>query len=606
MTARGKIVSAAALLLAALVVVLIVRSWQRQTIAPLSHLSSPYLNTGPGAHYIGSAACRSCHEEQTASFRRTGMGRSMTLVDPKQEPPDADFDHPTSKRRYQVRRKDGALWHRELLRTEQTPEEVLLSEYSLQYVVGSGRHARTYLVETDGFLVESPLTWYQSRLAWGMSPGYEGPKQQGFTRDIGERCLFCHSGRAEAIGRSLHRMHISEAAIGCERCHGPGSLHVQRHEDPRLDDKPAEEFDYTIVNPAHLSRDLAEAVCQQCHLDSAVMVTARGRKLADFRPGLRLQDFRHVYAFAGTDRSMAVVGHVEQMHLSRCYQGSETLSCLTCHDPHGEPAEEERTAYYKNICLSCHPPERCTVNAAQRRKESPNNDCVHCHMPRSPVDVPHLAFTHHRIGIHSKPPAGAPAVAQRSGALRPFLELPPLSDADRKWSLGEAYRLLSLEDADAKQHEEHSRRALDLLSAAHAAGLRDGELDAALAQLYFHMKVGDSLALAQSALSYPDLAGQSRCNVLFVLAQEQAKRRNYAESITALSELTQLRRHVFDWLYLANFRQVIGDEVASREALLTAIRIDPRQCDVHRYLAEQYRRQGDKERAAWHQQRAVP
>lgn len=609
MTARGKyraiLISAAFLLSLALVVGLMVRLWLRQIDSVPSQPASPFLNTRPDARYVGSAACRSCHEDHTASFRRTGMGRSMAPVVPDREPPDAVFDHPPSKRRYQVRRKDGALWHREFLRTEQ-PEEVLLSEYPLRYVVGSGRHARTYLVETDGFMVESPLTWYASRQAWAMSPGYEGAKQQGFMRPVGERCLSCHSGQAEAVERSLHRMNISEAAIGCERCHGPGSLHVEHHTNRQKGDAPPQTIDYSIVNPVHLSRELAESICQQCHLDSAVMIPTPGRKLSDFRPGLPLQDFRHVYSFAGTDRTMAVVGHVEQMHLSRCYQGSETLTCVTCHNPHGEPEAAERTAYYKAICLNCHQPERCTVSPAQLRKESPANDCIQCHMPRSAVDIPHLAFTHHRIGIHTKSQDGAAAAAHGAGELRPFLKLPPISDSDLKWSLGEAYRLLSLEDADAREREEHGSRALDLLSAAHKAGIPNGELDAALAQICFRRKVGEPLALAQSALANPELSGQSRCDALFVLAREQAALGKLPNAIAALEELTQLRRYAFDWLYLANYKRNLGEEAAATKALLAAVRINPRQWDVHRYLAEQYRRQGDKERAAWHQQRAVP
>ena len=592
------------LLLAALVGVWIVRTRQRQTTQPPSSPSSPYRNTGPDAHYVGSSACRSCHEEQTASFRRIGMGRSMTLVDPEQQPPDAVFDHPASKRYYQVRRKDGALWHRELLHTEKPPE-VPLSEFPLKYVVGSGRHALTYLVETDGFMVESPLTWYASRQAWGMSPGYDKPQHLGFTRAVGEACLYCHAGQAEVVGRSLHRMHITEAAIGCERCHGPGSLHVQRHEKPQLDDRTREEIDCTIVNPAHLSRDLAEAVCQQCHLHSVAVVAARGRKLSDFRPGLRLQDFRHVYVFEGAEQSMTVVGHVEQMHLSRCYRGSDTLSCLTCHDPHGEPAAAERTAYYKAICLNCHSPERCTVEKAQRAQKSPNNDCVHCHMPRSPTDIPHLAFTHHRIGIHrrSDPASGAPAGVEDK--LRAFLEPPPLSDADRKRSLGLAYLRVSLRE-DAASVRQYQERALKLLSEAREAGLRDPEADADLAQLCFDMGVGGGLKYAESALADPALAGQGRCDALLVLAQEQGKQGNYATALAAFGELTELRRHALDWLLLATCKRALGEGDAAEETLAVAARINPRLWNVHRHLAEYYRQRGDAARAAWHQQRAVP
>jgi predicted CXXCH cytochrome family protein len=365
-------------------------------------------------------------------------------------------------------------------------------------------------------------------------------------------------------------------------------------------------FDDTIVNPADLSRDLAEAVCQQCHLESDATVAVRGRKAADYRPGLRGQDFRLVYVFDETGPGMTVVGHVEQMHQSKCYQRSSTFSCLTCHDPHGEPAPADREAHYNGVCLSCHRPSACKGIAVERLKASPAVDCIECHMPRAPVEVPHLAFTHHRVGIHRQPPTPPGGAARPAGELRPFLDPSGLSEPDRQRSLGEAYRLLALRDADAGRRAQYRRRALELLTAARAAGLRDGDLEASLAQLCFEMKVGDPLAHAQRALTYPDLAGQSRCDALFVVAQQQAGRGNPEEAITALREVTQLQRNAMDWLYLSRYAQAVGDQAAAREALLTAVRIDPRKWDVQRYLAEQYRREGDAERAAWHQRRAVP
>src|SRR5262245_56233433 len=46
-----------------------------------------FLNTGPEARFVGSDACRSCHERAFASFARTGMGRSMASIPPEQAPP---------------------------------------------------------------------------------------------------------------------------------------------------------------------------------------------------------------------------------------------------------------------------------------------------------------------------------------------------------------------------------------------------------------------------------------------------------------------------------------------------------------------------------------
>src|SRR5262249_276206 len=136
--------------------------------------------------------------------------------------------------------------------------------------------------------------------------------------------------------------------------------------------------------------------------------------------------------------SLAVVGHVEQFHQSRCYQRSETLSCITCHNPHGEPNAEERVAYYRAACVECHQRERCKVNPQLRQKESPVNDCVSCPLPRAATEVPHVAFTNHRIGVHQTPLAPQVETAG-SGELRPVLDLSGLSEMDRHRSLGLAY-----------------------------------------------------------------------------------------------------------------------------------------------------------------------
>ncbi len=479
----------------------------RFALSPIA--SSPFLNSRPDAHYVGSAACSACHADRHASFCSTGMGRSLAEVDAANEPPDATFDHAASRRRYQVLHKGGALWHRELLLTAGT-QEVILSEYPLKYVVGSGHHARTYLVETDGFLVESPVTWYPARRTWDMSPGYDDANQQGFARPVGEGCLFCHAGQAEVVGWTLNKVRIIEPAIGCERCHGPGSLHVAAHGIPP---KGPGGIDYTIVNPTRLSRELAEAICQQCHLNAVAIVTNRGRKLADYRPGLPLQNFFQVYTLAGTNESMTVVGHVEQMHRSRCYQGSERFSCLTCHDPHAAPAATDRTAYYKAICTACHEPQRCTVNPGRRARESPDNNCIQCHMPQSSTDIPHLSFTHHRVGVHDRP-AAADSGPPQQPELRPFLAFANLSEMDQQLSLGEAYRSAALREKDAARAGHYRQRALELLSGVHGLGLRDPDLDAGLTQLTGDMGVGEPFTFAESALAHADLAGQSRCYAL--------------------------------------------------------------------------------------------
>ncbi len=535
------------------------------------------------------------------------MGRSMALVRPDQEPPDATFDHPPSRRRYQVRRKGGRLWHRELLLTD-GPGEVLLAEYPLLHVVGSGRHSRTYTAEADGFLVESPVTWYTSKRAWGMSPGYDSPRQVGFERDVGQGCLICHAGRSEALGRSLHRMRVTEPAIGCERCHGPGSLHVAAHEGKTpTKERPKEAADYTIVNPRRLPRELAEAVCQQCHLRASATVVARGRKPADFRPGLPLVDYRQDYALESPDGGMTVTGHVEQMHLSKCYRKSDTLSCTTCHSPHDEPEPKDKVAYYRAACLGCHAAQSCKVDPARLKRESPENSCIACHMPSSPTDIPHLAFTHHRIGFHAKGQAKPAAKEGGRAVLREFLAGSRLTAIDRERSLGLGYLEATNREKSPARAAEFQQEALRLLSGVRKAGLRDGAVEVALARIHFDREqFGETLDLARRALELDDLDGQDRCVALALRAASSARQHLYAEAAAALRELVTLRWAGRDWQFLAECEMERGNQAGGIEALKQAARISPRQWQIHEYLAGHYRRLGDRERARYHKARAVP
>lgn len=578
--------------------------------APITPVAaSPYKNTHPGVKYVGSKACVACHEHEHESYQHTGMAQSMATVDLSREPADGAFDHPLSKSRYEVRRKDGQMWHRELLLTG-GEEEVLLQEYPVKYVTGSGRHSLTYLVEDEGFLMESPITWYTSRKAWGMSPGYDRPNHSGFEREVGETCLVCHAGQIKAEGKSLHRMTITEAAIGCEQCHGPGELHIQRQKNIAAigASPPADvDFDNTIVNPARLTRELSEAVCQQCHLRGSAAAFAKGKSPFDFRPGLPLGEFVQHYELETPNRQMSVVGHVEQMHQSKCYQETKTFSCLTCHGPHGEPKREALTKHYIQVCTSCHRPEACRVNPERRQKESPENNCLACHMPQTPTDIPHLAFTHHRVGIHgAAKDLDQDSQAEGVVSLRPVLDISQLSESEQKRSLGLAFLELANKEEGSPRRLQYQRQALTLLGEVRAAGGVDGTVDAWLARLQFERGMPGVQNYAQSALADRQLAGQDLCHALFLLADAQFQQKRYADAMRTLEQLGKLRRHSMQWLLMAQCQREVGNEAATEQALLKAVHINPRLTKIQKQLADIYRLRGNEARARYHEVRAVP
>jgi predicted CXXCH cytochrome family protein len=483
------------------------------------------------------------------------MGVSMAEVRPATESAPASFEHAKSDRVFSVVSRDGKVWHRET----QASDRAILGEYAARYAVGSGRHAKTYLCEADGFLVESPVTWYATG-GWGMSPGYDTPNHFGFGRGIGLNCLYCHAGRAEEVGGSPHKMNILEAAIGCERCHGPGSLHTARHREGQAKGAP----DHTIVNPARLPRNLAEAVCQQCHFHATSMVPVRGRRLEDFRPGLPMEDFRQEYVLKSDDKGMRVVGHVEQMHLSRCYTASGTMTCTTCHDPHGTPTAERRVEYYRNACLTCHAPAACKVPEPKRRADAPGDDCARCHMPKSPTDVQHVAFTHHRVGVHKKD-AAAPAPVPTELELRLWQENPRLSELDKKRGAALAYRYLVAAATTPDQARACAQRSEALLSEVRAAGLPDPVVETELALARMHANQ-PALSLAALALSRPDVRPGDRGTALFVTGVERFRRGDLQTARSTFAELVTLRREADDWLFLAECEERLGNRANAANA----------------------------------------
>ncbi|HEV3146261.1 MAG TPA: tetratricopeptide repeat protein, partial [Gemmataceae bacterium] len=102
------------------------------------------------------------------------------------------------------------------------------------------------------------------------------------------------------------------------------------------------------------------------------------------------------------DEDRKAVNHVEQMYLSRCFEGSlqmpRPLGCTSCHDPHVQVQPQERVDHYRRSCLNCHEQKGCTIPEDVRRKTSKDDSCIACHMPRfSASDIPHTASTNHQI-----------------------------------------------------------------------------------------------------------------------------------------------------------------------------------------------------------------
>jgi hypothetical protein len=359
--------------------------------------------TAPAANaYVGSQACAQCHRDVYNEFTQTSMGRSISEVTPAllrtmQLP--ATYDDARLNRHFSVYAQNGKLYQSEF-ETDAAGSDVFRDAHELQWKIGAGENGFGLLTDRDGYLFQAPLSFYSKSMSWGPSPGYEFT-DFGFNRPILAGCIICHSGGPRPVPSTNGRYEtapFSEAAIGCERCHGPGSSHIHAVESGTLH-PGGDDF---IVNPAHLTAELANNICMYCHQTGDVRVLQPGKTYQDFRPGTPLDETLAILKVPPTRQAPPDDDHVEHyysMTLSKCYRASAgRLRCITCHDPHVEPSEQQAPEYFNKKCLTCHTNQSCKLSLAARQHSTPADNCIGCHMPKRDIHViSHSSATNHRI-----------------------------------------------------------------------------------------------------------------------------------------------------------------------------------------------------------------
>ena len=315
------------------------------------------------AHFVGSQSCKSCHAKEYSGWKQTRMAN--VVRDPR-EHPDAVL---------------GDFIHADPIRTFNLDQ--------VAFVYGS-RWKQRYFTKRGDDYYPLPAQWDIKKGKWlpyHVEPGtdwwqpFYGPSN--FDRPTGPTCDGCHS-----VNYDIQTKQVTEWNVGCEKCHGPGSLHVQHPTKTN------------IVNPETLDYIRGNDTCIQCHSQGRPLQNPIAGKYFDwpvgFLPGERLADYwkleelkpgtTNFYQFAD------LTAHKNRMQGNDFVQSNmyhRELRCFDCHDVHSNQNTASLRAAGNALCLSCHASDKNnpaglkgTVSEhTHHAAGSPGSQCVACHMP---------------------------------------------------------------------------------------------------------------------------------------------------------------------------------------------------------------------------------
>ena len=362
--------------------------------------------------YVDPQTCRPCHSDIYDSYQKVAMGRSFyrptaenVIEDYKV---DNHYHHELSNRHYRMIQRDGRFYQRRYQLDAQGREHNVF-EMEVTHIIGSGIHARSYLnLDAGGVLRELPVSWYTQEQRWAMSPGYDRPDHEDFSRQVTHACMFCHNAYpplpepSDRLGLDSRFPRELPSGIDCQRCHGPGNRHLELASSGRAE---AAGIRRAIVNPVRLGPEREMEVCMQCHLQVATAgphIQRFGRSIYSYRPGEPLANYSVRFDLVDPktgelSERFEVDSSSYRLRRSPCFIRSRgEMTCTTCHDPHHAPRGEKAVRHYRERCIDCH--AEVSPGAHPQPGES---DCASCHMPqRRTQDAVHVVMTDHFIQRH--------------------------------------------------------------------------------------------------------------------------------------------------------------------------------------------------------------
>ena len=357
------------------ITLLLTLAWSIRTRSQPDHATEPT--------FVGAQACAACHRQIHADWK---SGRHSKMVQPATASSVlADFSKDVTLKgnRYRLRVANGEYFITESYLTGKE------QEHRVEYTLGS-RRIQHYLTTIEhGRMIVLPPSWDVQRHEWFDNMEIVRPDEndQKPVQQWNKNCVGCHVSQQENNYRPTDRTYATkwtDFGTSCERCHGPGSAHVQVYSRPERGGAVA---DRSIVRPTRLDPKTSSMICAQCHSLRDIVApgyTAGADYYDYFQPvleyGPRKDSDPTYWADARPRRfSNDAIGLWE----SECFlRGGAT--CTSCHrDPHVPDIDRnaqlaaQQCALYAMSPGSRHPVDRAHTPSRRQRRQ------LVCRMPHA-------------------------------------------------------------------------------------------------------------------------------------------------------------------------------------------------------------------------------
>jgi len=238
---------------------------------PLSLLRSRPAAEAPEAGratFVGSAACRDCHQQ--IYDRWQGSDHDLAMAEATEESVRGDFDEAEFTHRgvtSRFYRRDGKFY----VRTEGPGGE--MGEFEIAYTFGF-EPLQQYLVPLPGGRLQAlSLAWDVEREVWfHLYPDQDIPPDDWLHWTLNGQnwnvmCAECHSTNLKKgydPATESYATTWSDIDVGCEACHGPGSRHVAWAKVPPMA-RPELADAALAVSTSNIAPDALVELCAPCH-----------------------------------------------------------------------------------------------------------------------------------------------------------------------------------------------------------------------------------------------------------------------------------------------------------------------------------------------------